>query len=170
MPNFSLKKWEKIVENFYLKYKGLHAWQKTNYKEVCKQGQIINPTGRILKFDKKKGKDGWQYKWAEVCNYPVQSLATADIIPLWMCYVYKDICQYPDIKFIMQVHDEIVLDCPQEYVDMTAKACYTNCIRLPEYIEKFFGFNFNVLLSADVKVGDSWASVTKYKIGDYDVR
>lgn len=164
MPNFSKSKWEKIVENFYKKYKGLHKWQKENYREVQRSGQIINPTGRVLKFNKHKSRDGLQYKWAEICNYPVQSLATADIIPLWMVLLNKKLQVHPDIKFIMQVHDEVVFDCPEKDVDLVASSCYNIGMRLPEYIESYFGFEFNVPLIAEVKVGSAWGKLDKYDI------
>lgn len=166
MPNFSKSKWEKIVDNFFKKYKGLHKWQKENFKEVQRTGQLINPTGRILQFNKHKGRDGWQYKWAEVCNYPVQSLATADIIPLWMVLLNRQLSQYPDVKFVMQVHDEVVFDCPDKYVDTVASACYTIGMKLPQHIESYFGFEFNVPLVAEVKTGPAWGKLSKYEIGE----
>jgi len=74
MPNFSLKKWEKIMDNYYAKYKGLGKWQKNNYKEVQRSGELKSPvTGRIWRFKQYKTRDGMQYKWAEVCNYPVSN-------------------------------------------------------------------------------------------------
>jgi len=72
MPNFSLKKWEKIVDDFYTKYARLLNWQNDNYKLVCKQGYLVNPTGRILIFHKHAKDNGSvSYSRPEACNYPV---------------------------------------------------------------------------------------------------
>ena len=73
MPKLGLRKWEQIVEDFYTKYAGLGKWQNENYKTVCKQGYLVNPTGRILTFHKHPKKEGQppMYNKAEVCNYPV---------------------------------------------------------------------------------------------------
>jgi hypothetical protein len=74
MPKFSLKRWENIVQSFYDKYHDLKLWQDRNYALVCKQGFLVNPTGRILTFHKHKEKGGIQiYNRAEVCNYPVSN-------------------------------------------------------------------------------------------------
>ena len=163
MPNFSLKRWEEIVEAFYKKYSGLHKWQKENFKEVLhNNGLLISPiTGRQWQFKKQMKRGVLQYVWAEVCNYPVQGTAY-DIIALWMALSNKELCQYPDVKLVMQVHDELVWDVPNEYVDIVAKTCYNICIELPKHIEKFFGVKCNVPLSCEVKVGSVWGNTEKY--------
>ena len=164
MPNFSLKKWEKLVDDFYKKYKGLCAWQKRYFKEVQRTGRLVSPiTGRVWNFNKYPDKDGaYAYKWAQVCNYPVQGTAY-DIIALWMCLCNKQLCSYPDVKLIIQVHDEIVYDCPTEYVDIVANTCYNIINRLDTSMESFFNCICNVPFTGEVKVGSTWGETEKYK-------
>jgi len=163
MPSFSLKKWEQIVDNFYAKYKGLLAWQKANFKEVVSSnGVLVSPiTHRIWKFSKYRGKDGAQYKWAEVCNYPVQG-TSFDFIALWMALCNKELCKYPNVKLAMQVHDELVYDCSLEMVDIVAKTSMNIMLNLDKYIKSFFGYTCNIPFSCECKVGTSWGTCTKY--------
>lgn len=164
MPNFSLKKWQKIMDNYYAKYKGLGQWQKNNYREVQSKGQLLSPvTGRIWKFKQYKTRDGMQYKWAEVCNYPVQG-TSFDFIGLWMVKCIRDFAPYPDIKFIMMVHDELVFDVPEKYVDFVAERLYTNIVGLRGTIEKFFNYPCNIPFNGEVKIGPAWGNLEKYKI------
>ena len=164
MPNFSLKKWEKIVENFYKKYHGLGSWQKNNYREVQRSGELKSPvTGRIWRFKRYKTKDGMQYKWPQVCNYPPQG-TSYDFIALWMALCNQDFAAYPEIKFVMQVHDELVFDCPEKYVDFVAETLYTRVVGLSTSIEQFFGYPCNVPFSGECKTGEAWGKLEKYKL------
>jgi len=166
MPNFSLKKWEGIYDQFYDKYSGLGKWQTENYKTVCKQGFLINPTGRKFIFHKHAKDNGSvSYSKPEVCNYPVQSLATGDIVPLAMVVVARRLIKEKlyDVKIINQVHDSIILDAPKKDVYKTCALVYNVFNELPKLIENFFGFEFNVPLTGECDYGDNWNSLTKWK-------
>ena len=159
MPNFSLKKWETIVNNFYAKYTGLKKWHDRLMVEVRRnKGYLINPTGRKLAFKKKKKKGVWDYHRPNVLNYPVQSLA-ADIIHICMVEArnqVKEAC--PNTKFLMQVHDSLIFDSPKKEVDTAARICYNIFIDLPHYIESYFGFKWNVPLTGECEVGETWGT------------
>lgn len=163
MPNFSLKKWEQVVEAYYTKYKGLHAWQKNNFREVCKnEGRLVSPiTHRIWQFKQYLKQGVLTYKWAEVCNFPVQGTAF-DFIALWMVLCNRAFVAHPDIKFVMMVHDELLWDVPTELVDFTVRTALSIINNLDKHIEQFFGVPCNVPFAGDCKVGDSWGTCVKY--------
>lgn len=167
MPKLGLRRWEDIVEQFYTKYYGLKKWQDANFRLVCQQGYLVNPTGRILTFHKHKEKQGvMMYSRPDVCNYPVQSLATADIVPLAMVVISRRLQRegLSDIvKLINQVHDSIILDAPEEYVDAAAKICYNTFNDLPKLVTQYFGFEYNVPMTGEVKYGHNWNEMTKWK-------
>ena len=74
MPQLGMKKWEKVVEEFYDKYKGLYKWQQANYKLVLEQGFLKTFTGREYIFNLYQNKDGSKgYSWPQVCNYVVNN-------------------------------------------------------------------------------------------------
>jgi DNA polymerase I-like protein with 3'-5' exonuclease and polymerase domains len=163
MPNFSKKKWKQIVDAFWEKYRGLAEWQANNRRTVWKQKGILqNPTGRKFIFRKDPAKG---YKNQQIANFPVQSLATADIMILAMVLIYR---KYVEVGFkslvVGQVHDALVFDCLEEELPAIVKMSIGIFDKLPEYLEKYFGFEFNVPLTGDAEIGKSWGSLEEYKL------
>jgi len=162
MPDFSLAKWTSIVENFYAKYSGLQAWQQENISKVYKnKGLLHSPTGRIYEFHMdKKG-----YKKPQICNFPVQGLATADIMPLAMCIIWK---KFRAAKFrskiIGQIHDALLFDCLNDEIMPIAKLCMQVFNDLPKYIRQTWGFEFNLPLTGAIEVGSNYAETEKLTI------
>ena len=75
----------------------------------------------------------------------------------------KELSQYPEVKLCMQVHDEIVYDCPDYLVDKVASTCYNIICSLDKHIEKYFNCKCNVPFTGDVKTGLTWGETTKWK-------
>ena len=80
-------------------------------------------------------------------NMPIQGTA-ADIIKIAMVNVYRRLQQdHPEARLIMQVHDELMVECPEEEAEaMTAlvKEEMENAVKL------------KVALSVDASYGKSW--------------
>lgn len=163
MPRFSKRTWDEIVENFWDKYRGLKAWQDRNLAYVnSHEGLLVSPTKRIfhIQRDKKGG-----YSRRQVCNYPVQSLATADIMPMAMCLIgfYMKTRGMRSLM-IGQVHDSIVFDVFDYEMEDLAKLCISVFKSLPMHLERMFGFKFNVPLDGDIEVGRTYGSLEKLKL------
>ena len=149
------------MERFYEKYAGLKEWQEENISTVYKTGGILkNPTGREFVFRITNG----GYDIRQIKNYPVQSFATADIMPLAMCIIYK---QYRALelksRIIAQVHDSLIFDVPKEELRTIAKLCTRVFERLPHYIKELWGFEFNVSLGGEIEYGPNYGQLTEYK-------
>jgi len=82
-------------------------------------------------------------------NMPIQGL-TADIMKLSMLAVAKDFSQDSDIKMLLQIHDEIILEVKIEKAELVAK-------KLKEIMENVY--KLKVPLTVDVKVGDNWGEI-----------
>ena len=80
-------------------------------------------------------------------NMPIQGTA-ADIIKIAMVNVYQRLQKdHPEARLIMQVHDELMVECPEEEAEaMTAlvKEEMENAVKL------------KVVLSVDASYGKSW--------------
>jgi len=167
MPNFPIKKWEAIVTAYYEKYKVLQAWQEDNVRLVHDNGGWLQlPTGRILHFPRlaRPNKDGYVYNINTIKNYPVQSMATADITPLAMTVIAKRMQQAQCRSlFILQVHDSIVFDLVASEVPTVASIVLRTFNELPDLIERFWGFHMNVPLTGDFEIGPNYGELTKYK-------
>lgn len=168
MPPFPQKQWDEIVENFYGKYSTLKKWQDTNFRDVCKKGYLQSFTGRKYVFTKELQKDGsWAYSRPSVCNYPVQGASTGDIMPLVMCQIYNKLTQLgllKHIKFINQVHDSLVFDCPKKYVEPLAEVCYHYFRSIPQSVKSYWGYNWITPMNGEVKQGDNWSEMTLVKL------
>ncbi|MHC4640090.1 MAG: DNA polymerase [Planctomycetota bacterium] len=163
MPNYSKKKWEKIVEAFYEKYKGLARWQAANIRQVWSNGGWLrSPTGRKFIFEKAKG----GYRAQQIKNYPVQSLATADIMPVAMVAVYTRFRKEGFKSLIIgQVHDSLVFDVKKDELEAIARMCKEEFEKLPEYINSLWPhMNFDMPLTGDAEYGKTWGSLTKLKL------
>lgn len=162
MPNFSKKQWENIVDKFYKKYSGLKAWQDDNISQVYRNGGWLQSvTGRIFHFD--QGAKGYEIR--QIKNYPVQAMATADIMPLAMCIIYKKFKELKlKSKIIGQVHDSLIFDTISEELPIIAKLCTDVFNNLPAYIEMVWKFEFNVPLGGDVEYGKDYGHLEEYEM------
>ena len=167
MPNFSQKKWDKIVDSFYIKYARLKQWQDENFALVNKQGWYSAFTGRRWVFSKVKQNNGsWAYNRPSTCNYVVQGVSTGDIVPLCMItlnnWLHKSGLR--DVKIINQVHDSIVLDCPEHLVELVGRECVSIFERIPQLVKAYWCYDWVVPMTGEVKYGPNWGEMTKLKI------
>ena len=168
MPDFSYRKWQQIYKGFYEKYSTLHDAQDQWITEVIRnKGWMLSATGRILRFKKEnKGKKGWIYPESSICNYPVSSLGTVDIIGLAMDTIHATVVEkgWTDrCKMIMQVHDSIIYDLGSELVMPVATLCKEVFLDLPNLIHDRFGLDWNVPLDGEINVGPCWKEVEEIK-------
>ena len=162
MPKLSLSKWKKIIADYNEKYSGLSKWQQHNVDLVYKQGYLRNPSGRILRFatSNKHGVIG--YEEADIYNYPVQSSST-DVMFLAMAVLRK---RFKDAnlksKFMLQVHDSLVIDSYPEEVDIICDLAIKTFRELPNLCFKYWGWNVDVPLDGDCEVGLTYGDTVKY--------
>ena len=80
-------------------------------------------------------------------NMPLQG-SSADIIKIAMINVYKKLREGGyKAKLVLQVHDELVIDCPKEEADKVAKILKT---------EMENAVSLRVPLTVEVGVGENW--------------
>jgi DNA polymerase-1 len=80
-------------------------------------------------------------------NTPIQGTA-ADLIKLAMIHVDKALQEnYPQAKLLLQVHDELIVECPEAIAEDVAKL-------VSEQMQKVA--QLTVPLVADAKWGKSW--------------
>lgn len=165
MPSLSLPEWEAIHTNFYNKYSGLGAWQHANFELVNKQGWYTSFTGRRYYFQKNQKRDGsWEYSWPAVCNYIVQGTSTGDVVPLVMVHLLPKFRRLSsDILMINQVHDSIVIDCPDQYVTEVCKICIDMFRNIPKLVKKYYNYDWVVPMSGECKYGETWGNMTLFK-------
>jgi len=146
----------KYYEHFTEKYEGIGLWHTRLAKEALTTRKITTPSGREFAFpDVTRNARGRVSNFTQIKNYPVQSFATADIVPVALLHIERLLS---DMKscIVNTVHDSIVIDVhPDEERSVIEVINETNRV-LPKLIQLRWGCVFNVPLLLEAKIGDNW--------------
>tara|TARA_X000001388_G_scaffold17449_3_gene10812 strand:+ start:4731 stop:6764 length:2034 start_codon:yes stop_codon:yes gene_type:complete len=141
-------------EQFTDKYKGIGEWHNRLATEALTYRKITTPSGRQFSFPNvQRNKFGRVSYLTNIKNYPVQSLATADIVPLVLIYIHNNLNKYKSCV-VNSVHDSIVVDVHPNEVDQVVGVI--NNIDIVKLIKEKLDMVFNVPLELDLKIGDNW--------------
>jgi DNA polymerase I-like protein with 3'-5' exonuclease and polymerase domains len=161
MPNFTIKKWRRIIHSFFIKYSGLEAFHNKCVKLVFRNGYLKLPTGRWFKFNKKHLKDGsYGYKINQIKNFPIQGMSGGDILPLMAVIIRRGMRKMGLVsKLVLTVHDSVVFDYVDGERDRLARLCYNIGNNLGAYIKNYYGIDWNVNLECEVEVGPNYGAL-----------
>ena len=142
--------------HFTEKYKGVAAWHTRLAKEAVTTRKITTPSGREFAFpDVVRKVTGRVSHFTQIKNYPVQSFATADIVPIALLHI-DGLLKGMQSCIVNTVHDSIVIDVhPNEERKVLEVINQTN-EDLPNLITKRWGLVFNVPLLLEAKIGPNW--------------
>tara|TARA_R110001632_G_scaffold46995_1_gene119135 strand:- start:3662 stop:5704 length:2043 start_codon:yes stop_codon:yes gene_type:complete len=146
-------------EHFNKKYQGIADWHSRLAKEAVTTRHITTPSGRQFSFpDVVRKHNGTVSFFTQIKNYPVQSFATADIVPISLLHIDKLL---KDMRscVVNSVHDSVVIDVhPDEERQVIDIIAVANAA-LPSLITTRWGVVFNVPLLLEAKIGDNWLDV-----------
>lgn len=138
-----------FIERYFAAYPGVQAYMRRAVAEGYDTGMARTLFGRVRLLNELKSSNANVRAFGEraAMNTPVQGTA-ADIIKLAMVRVH-DALRRDGLasRLILQVHDELILEAPQEEAERAAallKECMEHVIAL------------SVPLTAEVKIGKSW--------------
>ena len=142
--------------HFTEKYEGIGLWHTRLAKEAINTRKITTPSGREFSFpDVVRKHNGRVSHFTQIKNYPVQSFATADIVPIALLHIDK-LLDGMQSCVVNTVHDSIVIDVhPDEERQVIDLINQTNN-ELPDLIKLRWGIDFNVPLLLESKIGDNW--------------
>jgi DNA polymerase I-like protein with 3'-5' exonuclease and polymerase domains len=143
-------------EHFTQKYKGIAAWHSRLAKEALETQKIRTPSGREFSFpDVVRKASGRVSHFTQIKNYPVQSFATADIVPIVLIYI-DDLLAYAKSCIVNTVHDSIVIDVHPDEERLVLQTIEKVNNELPYLIAGRWGIDFNVPLLLEAKIGPNW--------------
>ena len=143
-------------EHFTEKYRGIAKWHRNLAKEVLTFRKITTPSGRQFSFpDVKRRKNGTVTNFTAIKNYPVQSFATADIVPAVLLQIESAISELNSC-IVNSVHDSIVIDVHPDEQDKVLEIIKEINSNLKKTIDKYFNIDFNVPLLLEPKIGSNW--------------
>ena len=143
-------------EHFTDKYKGVAAWHSRLAKEALETQKITTPSGREFSFpDVKRKSTGRVSHFTQIKNYPVQSFATADIVPIALLHI-DDLLKDMKSCIVNSVHDSIVIDIHPDEESQVINVIDETNNALPQLIASRWGVDFNVPLLLEAKIGPNW--------------
>jgi DNA polymerase I-like protein with 3'-5' exonuclease and polymerase domains len=155
----------KYYKAFKEKYKALTDEQETWVAGAMRHGSIRLPSGLITYHTLKMLPSGYVMGANQVRNIPIQSFATADIIPVSLVYTFWEMKEQGiDGALVNTVHDSIVGYVRKTDVDKFHKIvvdCFLD--RTYEYVDKVYGRAMTVPLGVGFKAGKYWGEGEEIK-------
>ena len=145
-------------QQFTKKYSGIARWHTSLASEALSTGKITTPSGREFAFpDVQRRRNGSVTYFTQIKNYPVQSFATADIVPICLIYIDKLMGVNQMWSCIVNtVHDSIVIDVHPDETEKVLKVINRTNEMLTSLVNKKWNIDFNVPLLLEAKIGDNW--------------
>jgi DNA polymerase-1 len=148
----SRKEASEFIENYFSKFPTIKNYIDSGIEQAKKDGYVSTIFGRKLYLPELNSSNKMRMREAErvATNMPIQGSA-ADIIKIAMINLNEKIKDDPDIKMIIQVHDELVFEVKKEKLDLAKKLIVTEMENaLPKEYSDI------VPLVVDVGVGNNW--------------
>lgn len=141
---------KKYMDLYFERYPGVLQYMESTRQQASEQGYISTLDGRRLYLPDINSGNAIRRKAAEraAINAPMQGTA-ADIIKRAMIAVDEWLLaqKTPEVKMIMQVHDELVFEVQENAVESASK-------KIRELMEN--SMKLDVPLRVDIGVGDNW--------------
>lgn len=164
-PLYGGQRGTKAQERYYAafreKYHVLSEVQKGWTYTVLQEKKLETPWGLIFYWPRTRmGYNGYIENTPSIYNYPVQSFATAEIIPIAMVHLWHRIrANNLQARIVNTVHDSSPMEHPPEETEAVrslAIQCFT--FDVYEYLDKVYDIDFNVPLGCGIKTGVRWSA------------
>ena len=160
----SRKKAGEYIKKYLERFTGVHNYMKESVALGKQRGYASTMTGRRRELPELKSGNFNTRSFGErvAMNMPVQGSA-ADMIKLAMLRVHDSLERGGyKAKLVLQIHDELLIDCPMDEVDRVKRLLHDCMLGKPQEGEKpettAIGemMKLSVPLVADVAEGHSW--------------
>ena len=137
------------IDSYLSTYHGVRDYMKNVVADAREIGYTETMYGRRRYIPELKSSNFNIRQGAEriALNTPIQGTA-ADLIKLAMIHVDRALAEnYPEAKLLLQVHDELIVECPEEIAEKVALLVSTQMQEVAK---------LSVPLVAEAKIGKSW--------------
>ncbi len=147
--NISAKEAQEYIRRYFESYSDVQGYMQGNVEKATKDGYIETLLGRrrVINELQSSNRNVRAFGERAAMNMPLQG-SSADIIKIAMLNVYKKLQEKNfKAKLVLQVHDELVIDCPMDEVDEVSSILKTemeNAVQL------------RVPLTVEVNTGKTW--------------
>jgi DNA polymerase I-like protein with 3'-5' exonuclease and polymerase domains len=149
---------QKYFKEYFNIYKGLAGWHRKLMDGVLKDGIVRIPSGREFYFPHvRRTGNGKVTNATQVVNWPVQSFATADIVPLACVRAYRAFKKHNlQSKLILTVHDSIVVDLHPAEKDIVVRALVWAMRDVAKELQMRFSYETVLPLDIEIESGPNW--------------
>lgn len=151
--DLTLAEAENFVKTYFQKFPGIKKYLDGIRRQAAQQGYVETLLGRRRYFPALQNKSNPQMKnreEREAINAPIQGTA-ADIMKIAMLKIPPALEKAGlKAKMLLQVHDEIVLECPQEELEETAKVVKETMAN---------AYPLSIPLSTEARYGKNWGEM-----------
>lgn len=134
------------------RYIGIGQWHKKLITEAVQTKQIRLITGRTFNFPKVRRTEYGCTSQTKIKNYPVQALATADLVPAIIVELATNLIGFKSC-LVLTVHDSIVVDVHPEEKDEIIAIIRLTLADVHGIIERRYGIKLKVPLDSEIKIG-----------------
>ena len=173
----SMDEAKKFVDVFYNRYKSVAEWHTNfasqverestyefdddGFREKVKTFVLKTETGRRFSFKEYFNESSWStrtynFSPTELKNYPVQGLATGDIVPMMLGFIFRELVGREDVKMVNTIHDSLMFDVEAESVDSFLREITEILQRTHAIFENLFKVPLALKLNAGASVGKNW--------------
>ncbi|ABW18752.1 DNA polymerase I [Alkaliphilus oremlandii] len=147
--NIPVSKAKKYIESYFEKYPSIKEYMHNIVEEGKEKGYVVTLLNRRRYLPELKSSNFNIRSFGEriAMNTPIQGSA-ADIIKIAMIAVYNRLkAENYDAKLILQVHDELIIECPENEIEEVSKI-------LKESMEN--AIEMVVPLKVDLSYANNW--------------
>ena len=173
----SLDEAKKFIDVFYGRYPSVAVWHTSFAAHVEKHAQYskgedglldkvrsythVTETGRRFYFQEYHSDNSWSsrsynFSPTELKNYPIQGLATGDIVPMMLGNIFKVLKDYDKVKMVNTIHDSIMFDVHEDFLNGFLEVIKNMLSRTHGYFLYTFGTPLALKLNAGASVGVNW--------------
>jgi DNA polymerase I-like protein with 3'-5' exonuclease and polymerase domains len=168
---------KRFIDVFYARYPGVARWhvdflalvEKFGLHQKSPEGvtdlfatyEWQSETGRKFVFKEYENNYLWSakkysYSPTELKNYPIQGLATGDIVPMMLGVIFDKIKEREDVKMVNTIHDSILFDVEADSIVEFVTEIEEVLENTHKYFEKTFQHPLALKLKAGVSFGRNW--------------
>ena len=116
------------------------------------------PSGREFAFpNARRLGNGRITNATSVVNYPVQSFATGDYVPISCIRLLKYFRENQlKSKLILTVHDSIVVDCHPDEKDLVVAGLQWAMLKLDDDLIERFDYHPTIPMQIEIEAGKNW--------------
>lgn len=151
---------------FKERYPGIASVQQKWIKSALDRGHVQMETGLKFYFKAKVTPSGYIEGTSDICNYPVQYLATAEIVPIGLTYLWHSLrARNLQSRLVNTVHDSGILEVNPEEEELVRDVSINSFTKyVYYYLKRVYNISFTVPLGAGWKCGTFWGDGEEMKI------